>query len=189
MAQAGGGLVTTTARRPTANSARERRGAELRARRTSTPATSPTPPDVGAGWGGEAFGKQLGAMTIEGNWITGAMTADYPDVKYKVVELPAGPAGKGTLQFTNCWGMAADSPNQKAALDLVEYLTSDRPAAGVLEGVRPDAVRSSRRPTSGSSDNPDLDAVPRRSRLRAGRADHRRARGCHHRLQLAARVA
>ena len=48
------------------------------------------------GWGGEAFGKQLAAMTIEGNWIAGGMK-DYPDVKYKVVELPAGPAGKGTL--------------------------------------------------------------------------------------------
>ncbi len=79
--------------------------------------------DVGAGWGGEAFGKELGAMTIEGNWITGAL-GDYPDVDAKVVQLPAGPAGKGTLQFTNCWGMAADSPNQQAALDLVEYLTS-----------------------------------------------------------------
>ena len=80
--------------------------------------------DVGAGWGGEAFGKQLAAMTIEGNWITGAMTADYPTVTYKIVELPAGAAGKGTLQFTNCWGMATDSKNQKAALDLVEHLTS-----------------------------------------------------------------
>jgi multiple sugar transport system substrate-binding protein len=80
--------------------------------------------DLGAGWGGEAFGKQLAAMTIEGNWITGAMTNDYPDVEYVVAELPEGPGGKGTLQFTNCWGMAADSPNQQAALDLVEYLTS-----------------------------------------------------------------
>ncbi|MFE1644491.1 extracellular solute-binding protein [Microbacterium sp. P01] len=80
--------------------------------------------DVGAGWGGEAFGKQLGAMTIEGNWITGALSADYPDVNYTIAELPAGPAGKGTLQFTNCWGMAADSPNQEAALDLAEYMTS-----------------------------------------------------------------
>ena len=34
--------------------------------------------DLGAGWGGEAFGKQLAAMVIEGNWIGGAMTADYP---------------------------------------------------------------------------------------------------------------
>ncbi len=80
--------------------------------------------DIGAGWGGEAFGKQLSAMTIEGNWITGAMTNDFPDIDFVVTELPAGPAGKGTLQFTNCWGMAADSPNQQAALELVEYLTS-----------------------------------------------------------------
>ncbi len=80
--------------------------------------------DLGAGWGGEAFGKELAAMVIEGNWIGGAMSNDFPDVEYTVAELPAGPVGKGTLQFTNCWGMAADSPNQQAALDLVEYLTS-----------------------------------------------------------------
>ena len=48
--------------------------------------------DLGAGWGGEAFGKGLAAMTIEGNWITGAMQADFPNIKYKVVELPKGPA-------------------------------------------------------------------------------------------------
>ncbi|MEW1959371.1 extracellular solute-binding protein [Kineococcus sp. NPDC059986] len=80
--------------------------------------------DLGAGWGGEAFGKGLAAMTIEGNWITGALSKDYPGVKYQVVELPAGPAGKGSLQFSNCWGIAADSPNQAAALKLVEQLTS-----------------------------------------------------------------
>ncbi len=62
-------------------------------------------------------------MVIEGNWISGAMSADYPTVKYQVAELPAGPGGKGTLQFTNCWGMAADSANQEQARSLVEYLT------------------------------------------------------------------
>lgn len=80
--------------------------------------------DVGTGWGGEAFGKGLGAMTIEGNWISGAMSSDFPNIHYAVVPLPAGPKGQGTLQFTNCWGIAADSPNQKAALNLVEKLTS-----------------------------------------------------------------
>ncbi len=74
------------------------------------------------GWGGEAFGKQLAAMTIEGNWIAGAMSKDFPNVKYKVAELPAGPGGKGTLMFTNCWGVAAKSPNQAAAVDLVKAL-------------------------------------------------------------------
>jgi multiple sugar transport system substrate-binding protein len=79
---------------------------------------------LGTGWGGEAFGTNKAAMTVEGNWITGAMTSDYPDVKYKVVPLPAGSGGKGTLQFTNCWGIAADSKNQGAAIALVEHLTS-----------------------------------------------------------------
>lgn len=74
-----------------------------------------------AGWGGEAFGKGLAAMTMEGNWIAGGMK-DYPTIKYKTVELPAGPAGKGTLTFTNCWGIAAKSPNQAAAVDLVKSL-------------------------------------------------------------------
>ncbi|QEW03728.1 sugar ABC transporter substrate-binding protein [Microbacterium lushaniae] len=79
--------------------------------------------DIGAGWGGEAFGTGAAAMVIEGNWITGTLANDYPDVNYTVAELPQGPAGKGTLQFTNCWGMAADSADQESALALVEYLT------------------------------------------------------------------
>jgi multiple sugar transport system substrate-binding protein len=95
--------------------------------------------DVGAGWGGEAFGKQLGAMTIEGNWITGSQTADYPSVNYKVVPLPKGPSGAGTLQFTNCWGVAADSANKSGALSLVEKLTtkSDQLAFAKAFGVMP----------------------------------------------------
>jgi multiple sugar transport system substrate-binding protein len=81
-------------------------------------------PDLDAGWGGEAFGTQKAAMTIEGNWIRGAMSNDYPDVDYTVAELPEGPAGKGTLLFTQCWGISADSEDQEAAVSLVESMTS-----------------------------------------------------------------
>lgn len=80
--------------------------------------------DLGTGWGGEAFGKELAAMTIEGNWITGGLAADYPDIDYTIVELPAGPKGRGTIQYTNCWGIPADSGNNAHAQSLVEYLTS-----------------------------------------------------------------
>ncbi len=112
--------------------------------------------DVGAGWGGEAFGKQLGAMTIEGNWITGAL-GDFPDVKPLVAELPAGPAGQGTLQFTNCWGMAADSPNQQAGLDLVEYLTSADQQLAFSKAFGPmPSVQSAA--DQWKTDNPDLAA-------------------------------
>lgn len=95
--------------------------------------------DLGAGWGGEAFGKGLSAMTIEGNWIGGALSKDFPNVKYRTVELPAGPKGKGTLQFTNCWGIAADSKNKPAAKKLVEQLTSTQSQIGFAKafGVMP----------------------------------------------------
>jgi multiple sugar transport system substrate-binding protein len=79
--------------------------------------------DVGAGWGGEAFGTGKAAMTIEGNWIAGALTADFPDVKYQVAPLPEGPEGQATLSFTNCWGIA-ESADAEAAQDLVSFLTS-----------------------------------------------------------------
>ncbi|MFJ7248788.1 extracellular solute-binding protein [Kitasatospora sp. NPDC098652] len=80
--------------------------------------------DVDAGWGGEALGKGRAAMTIEGNWLKGAMAKDYPNVPYKVLPLPAGPAGPGTLAFSNCWGIAAKSRHQAAGVDLVKQLTS-----------------------------------------------------------------
>ncbi|MFB6876215.1 extracellular solute-binding protein [Streptomyces sp. NPDC056323] len=83
------------------------------------------PKDLGAGWGGEAFGKGKAAMSIEGNWLAGAMAKDYPDTAYKVLPLPEGPAGKGTMAFTNCWGIAAKSKHHAAAVTLVEHLTGD----------------------------------------------------------------
>ncbi|MFE4362241.1 extracellular solute-binding protein [Kitasatospora xanthocidica] len=80
--------------------------------------------EVDAGWGGEALGKGKAAMTIEGNWLKGAMAKDFPNVPYKVLPLPAGPAGPGTLAFSNCWGIAAKSTHQAAGVDLVKHLTS-----------------------------------------------------------------
>ncbi|MCU1534332.1 MAG: sugar transporter substrate-binding protein [Glaciihabitans sp.] len=123
MTQAGGNLMNDDSTKATANSAANVTGLTY-AQKLAKEGVLKYAKDLGAGWGGEAFGKGLAAMTIEGNWITGGMQADYPNLKYSIHELPAGPAGKGTLQFTNCWGIAADSPNQTAALKLVEKLTS-----------------------------------------------------------------
>ncbi|MGN9776748.1 sugar ABC transporter substrate-binding protein [Micromonospora sp. H33] len=82
------------------------------------------PKQLDAGWSGEAFGKGAAVMTIEGNWIKGALKNDFPNVKYKVVELPAGPKGKGTLSFTQCWGIAAKSKHKEQAIKFVEAMTS-----------------------------------------------------------------
>ena len=81
------------------------------------------PGDVDAGDGVEALGTGKAAMTIEGNWLVGGMANDYPDVGYTVVPLPEGPGGSGTLSFTNCLAVAADSDAQDAAVDLATYLT------------------------------------------------------------------
>ena len=83
-----------------------------------------SPASVGTGWGGEAIGKGKTAMTIEGNWIVGAMKTDFPAIQYAVAELPAGPSGKGTMAFSVCYGVAKASKNKAAAIDFVTFLTS-----------------------------------------------------------------
>lgn len=80
------------------------------------------PKQIGAGDAIEAFGQGRAAMIIEGNWFLGSMQADYPDVPYTVAPLPAGPGGPGTLSFTQCWGIAAQSDTQEQAKDLVNAL-------------------------------------------------------------------
>lgn len=83
------------------------------------------PAELGAGWAGEAFGKQQAAMTIEGNWLLGAMAKDYPSVKYTVAPLPAGPSGeKGTLVFTNCWGVSSTTKYPDQAKAYAEFMTA-----------------------------------------------------------------
>ncbi|WP_117208769.1 ABC transporter substrate-binding protein [Allorhizocola rhizosphaerae] len=82
-----------------------------------------TPAAVGTGWGGEALGKGKAAMTIEGNWIVGAMKTDFPNVKYAVAELPSGPKGKGTMAFSVCYGVAKASSKRDAAIDFVKFMT------------------------------------------------------------------
>jgi len=64
-------------------------------------------------------------MAIVGNWVVGAMQSDYPKIKYQAAALPAGPTGtKGTLAFTNCWGIPATSKNMAGAISFVKFLTT-----------------------------------------------------------------
>lgn len=130
LAQNGGGLVTDG--KATANS-----DANVEAlafvKQGMTDGWMAYSSDLGAGWGGEALGKKMAAMVIEGNWITGAMKSDYSDVKYAAVELPAGKS-KGTLQYTNCWGVAAKGDNTAGAIDLVTFLTSPEQQLAFAKG-------------------------------------------------------
>jgi multiple sugar transport system substrate-binding protein len=124
MAQAGGTYMNSDQSKFTFDSAQNVQGLQF-VQKLAKEGVLKFPKQVDAGWGGEALGKGKAAMTIEGNWIVGAMKTDYPTVKYQVVPVPMGPSGKkGTLSFTNCWGVAAKSKNQKAAVDFVNFLTT-----------------------------------------------------------------
>lgn len=139
MAQAGGGLVTDNA--PTANSPENVEALQY-VKSMLDSGSMEFAANLDSGWAGEAFGTGKAAMTIEGNWMIGAMSADFPDIDYQVVPLPEGPDGPGTLTFTNCWGIAADSENIEASKDLVEFLTSSEQqlafatAFGVMPSVQ-----------------------------------------------------
>ncbi|MGR6920410.1 sugar ABC transporter substrate-binding protein [[Actinomadura] parvosata] len=122
MVQAGGWITSPDGKRATGDSAQNLAALEyVKGLLTSKQAQYARALD--ADWGGEAFGKGKAAMTIEGNWIRGAMQADYPDVRFSVHELPAGPKGKGTLSFSNCWGISAKSRHKDAAISFVEAMT------------------------------------------------------------------
>jgi multiple sugar transport system substrate-binding protein len=70
--------------------------------------------DVGAGWCGEAIGKELVGLTYEGGWMVNYMRNDFPDVNWMAVELPTGPVGKADVIFTNGIGVNANSSYPEA---------------------------------------------------------------------------
>jgi len=82
-----------------------------------------TPGDIGAGWCGEAIGKQLAGMTYEGGWMVNFMKLTYPDVQWKVVPLPAGPKGKADVIFTNGIGVNAATKYPRASAALAMFIT------------------------------------------------------------------
>src|SRR3954452_14810811 len=102
---------------------------------------------LGVGWGGEGFGKQMCAMTIEGNWIAGAMKADYPSVGYTVAQLPHGPKSLGTLQYDGGWSLAAASKDKANAMSLISFLTSPGIELGNAKafGVMPSVVSAKKK--------------------------------------------
>lgn len=135
MVQAGGWVTNKDATEVTADSPENLKALEY-VQKLLADGSAKYPKQLDSGWSGEAFGKQKSAMTIEGNWIAGAMKSDYPGVKYRTVPLPAGPTGtKGTLAFTQCWGIAAKSKNKAAAIDFVKAMTAKETQLGFAKAV------------------------------------------------------
>jgi multiple sugar transport system substrate-binding protein len=115
-----------------------------------------SPAQIEAGWGGEALGLGKAAMVIEGNWIVGALAQDYPDINWGVVELPEGSAGRATYAFTVCYGVAAESSNQDAAWQAIDFLTGPEGAAEWTAAFNVMPARESLR-EGWLADHPDLE--------------------------------
>jgi multiple sugar transport system substrate-binding protein len=92
-----------------------------------------TAADVGAGWCGEAIGKELVAMTYEGGWMVNFMRQTYPDVEWVAVPLPTGPSGKADVIFTNGIGVNAATEFPRAAAALAIFLTSAENQGEIVE--------------------------------------------------------
>ncbi|MDX2161689.1 MAG: sugar ABC transporter substrate-binding protein [bacterium] len=101
----------------------------------------------GSGWNGEAFGRGLAAMTIEGNWAIGYLQNDFPELNWGVAEIPLSPSGdRGTLTFTECWAVGANTEYPEEAWTLVNFLTGTEGAMTVATsgfGVMPARANAS----------------------------------------------
>jgi multiple sugar transport system substrate-binding protein len=84
-----------------------------------------TPADLDSGWAGEAFGKGLAAMAVEGNWIVPFLEDSFPELEWEVIALPEGPAGPATMAFTVCYAVPAALSDERkaAAFEVVNFLT------------------------------------------------------------------
>ena len=80
--------------------------------------------DLPAGSAADAFGQGQAAMVIETEALAKTLADTYSGISYKVVELPAGSGGKGTLQFPTFYGVVEASKHKADAIKLVEYLTA-----------------------------------------------------------------
>jgi len=95
--------------------------------------TGARPGDIGAGWDGEALGKQSAAMTFEGGWMIPYMTQTFASVQYGIAPMPKAPTGKqGNLLFTNGWGAYSGTKHPDAAWKLIKYLTGSANQTTVL---------------------------------------------------------
>lgn len=81
------------------------------------------PSDVSAGWCGEAIGKELAGLTLEGGWMVNFMRNDYPDVEWKAVLLPQGPVTRADVIFTNAIGVNAFTEYPRAAAAFTFFVT------------------------------------------------------------------
>lgn len=83
------------------------------------------PQQVGAGWIGEALGKEKVALAMTGPWTLGFLKGSYPDVykKIGVVEMPSL-IKKSTMVYTVSWSINRSTPYKNEAWEVLKYLVT-----------------------------------------------------------------
>ncbi|MBL8596954.1 MAG: extracellular solute-binding protein [Devosia sp.] len=91
--------------------------------------------DVGEGWTGGCFTKELTAVAVEGAWIIGGIRDGAPNLNWGTARIPKDPESgqAGNLIFTVGWTVNADSAVKDAAQKVAELLTSEKAQQWVLE--------------------------------------------------------
>ncbi len=83
------------------------------------------PANLGAGWIGEAFGRESVALAMSGPWSVGFLQEQYPEVwgKTGIVEMP-GLVEKATMVYTVSWSINRNTPNRDAAWEVLKFLVT-----------------------------------------------------------------
>ena len=89
--------------------------------------------DVGASWCGEAIGKKLVGLTLEGGWMVNFMRQNYPDQNWKSVLVPKGPKTRADVIFTNAIGVNASTKYPKAAAAFTIFVTGRENQAEIVK--------------------------------------------------------
>ena len=121
--QGGGGLTSADGTKATASSEGSVAGLS-QVKKLLSSGSAGWGADLPAGSAADAFGQGQAAMVIETEALVRTLADTYSGVSYKVVELPAGSGGKGTLQFPTFYGVVEASKHKADAIKLVEYLTA-----------------------------------------------------------------
>ncbi len=82
-----------------------------------------SPQDVGAGWLGDAFGKQKVAMVMSGPWMLGFLKENFPEVDFGVAELPHYKK-RATMVYTVCYAIPKTSKHKREAFIALKFLVT-----------------------------------------------------------------
>ena len=123
MVQGGGGLTSADGTQATASSEGSVAGL-TEVKNLLSSGSAGWGADLPAGSAADAFGQAQAAMAVESEALVKTLADVYSSISYKVVELPAGSGGKGTLQFPTFYGVVEASKHKADAIKLVEYLTA-----------------------------------------------------------------